>query len=69
MNICPTCVHYLPVGQQNPIAPACMWRPTPEQLAELRAILPAPHMSLAMVRPTPLDVAECGQFGGGNEAN
>ena len=62
MNICPACVHFLPVGQKNPIAPACMWRPDSEQEAALRAILPVPHLSRALVRPTPLDVVECGQF-------
>ena len=62
MSICPACVYYVPVGRSMPMAPACMWRPTLLEEADLRAILPAPHMSRALVRPTPVEVGECAQF-------
>lgn len=47
--ICPTCsIHYRQAGTKQPIAPACAWRPTAEQLAQA-----APHK-----------VGACGAFEG-----
>jgi len=48
--ICPGCVHYSPVSQAQPIAPRCAWAPTPEQDEQLRATLPAPMLSRALVQ-------------------
>lgn len=58
--ICPTCNHFLPLGQKNPISPRCVWGPSPEQLDALRAILPAPSLSRALVQPSPHEVEACG---------
>jgi hypothetical protein len=60
--ICPTCTYYAPLGQPNPIAARCTWRPTPEQRDQLRAILPAPSLSRALVMPAPHQVEACGAF-------
>ena len=57
--ICPACVHYRPAGQGQPIAPRCAWQPTPEHLATLRAILPAPILSRALGQTAPYHVEEC----------
>ena len=58
--ICHTCDHYQPLSQSHPITSACAWSPSPEQLDQLRAILPAPALSRALVRPAPHQVEACG---------
>lgn len=40
--ICPACHHHRPAGHGQPIAPVCAWKPSPDDLVTLRAILPAP---------------------------
>lgn len=60
--ICPACLHYRPMGNGHPVAPVCAWLPTPDQLAQLRAILPAPMRSRAVVQTAPYDVESCGAF-------
>jgi len=60
--ICPGCVHYRPVSQAQPIAPRCAWAPTPEQGEQLRAILPAPMFSRAIVQTAPNAVEACGAY-------
>lgn len=60
--ICPGCVHYSPVSQAQPIAPRCAWAPTPEQDEQLRATLPAPMLSRALVQAAPHQVEACGAF-------
>lgn len=62
--ICPQCIHYRPVGRGQPIAPACAWRPTPEQLDQLRAMLPATALSRALAQAAPHQVEACGVFEG-----
>jgi hypothetical protein len=62
--ICTTCIHYSPYGLRNPVAPSCTWRPTFDEAASLEAILPSPHLSRAMVMPSPLQVEECVQWVG-----
>lgn len=60
--ICLGCVYYRPVSQAQPIAPRCAWAPTPEQEEQLRAILPAPMRSRALVQTAPYDVESCGAY-------
>lgn len=60
--ICQGCIHFLPVGQKNPIAPVCTWKPDDMELSVLKLTLPSPALSRAMVMPTPVDVVECTQF-------
>ena len=57
--ICPTCIHYHPLSQSHPITSACAWCPTPEQLDQLRAMLPAPALSRALVQAAPHQVEAC----------
>lgn len=63
--ICPGCIHYRAVGTKQPIAPACAWRPTAEQLEQLRAILPAPALSRALAQAAPHQVEACGAIAEG----
>ena len=60
--ICPRCHHYRPLGQSQPIAPVCAWHPSPEQSAILRAILPAPALTAALVMSSPYQVEACGAY-------
>lgn len=60
--ICPTCIHYLPVSQKQPIAPVCDWAPSEEQIAHLRDLIPAPALSRALVQAAPHQVEACGAF-------
>ncbi len=60
--ICPGCVHFQPLSQKHPITSACAWRPTPEQLDQLRALLPAPALSRALVQSAPHQVEACGAY-------
>jgi hypothetical protein len=62
--ICLSCNYYVPIGRANLIAPRCNWRPTADQLAELRATLPAPVFSRLQILSTPVEVGECSQFVG-----
>jgi hypothetical protein len=68
--ICPTCIYYAPLSQRNPISPACTWRPSPEQIEALLAILPAPHASRVHIMHSPYQVEACAAFasvdGGGH---
>ena len=60
--ICLTCTNYRPLSQSHPITSACAWRPSPEQLDQLRTLLPAPALSRALVQPAPHQVEACGAF-------
>ena len=60
--ICPRCHHYRPLGQPQTIAPVCAWHPSPEQVDQLRAILPAPALTAALVMSAPYQVEMCGAF-------
>jgi len=60
--ICPTRTNYRPLSQKHPITSACAWRPTPEQLDQLRALLPAAALSRALVQTSPNQVEACGAF-------
>lgn len=61
--ICRACVFYLPTSAHPiRIAAACGWRPSGDELAALRALLPAPVLSLALVQRSPHEVEECGAF-------
>jgi len=60
--ICPTCHHHRPAGHGQPIAPVCAWSPAPDQLDQLRAILPAPMFSRAIVQTAPNAVEACGAY-------
>ena len=60
--ICPTCHHHRPQGQSQPISPVCAWKPSPDDLTTLRAILPAPMLSRALVQTAPYQVEECAAF-------
>ena len=60
--ICPACHHYRPAGHGQPIAPVCAWKPSPDDLATLRAILPAPMFSRAIVQSAPNAVEACGAY-------
>lgn len=60
--ICPTCIHYRPLSQRQPIAPVCAWIPSDEQLAHLRDLIPAPALSRALVFAAPHQVEACGAF-------
>ena len=60
--ICLTCFHHQPLSQSHPITSACVWSPSPEQLDQLRALLPAPALSRALVKAAPHQVEACGAF-------
>lgn len=60
--MCLQCQHYRPLSQSQPIAPACTWRPSPEQLEALLAILPAPHASRIRIMHSPYQVEACGAY-------
>lgn len=60
--ICPGCTNFHPLSQSHPINSACAWRPSPEQLDQLRALLPAPALSRALVQSAPHQVEACGAF-------
>ncbi len=60
--ICTTCTHHQPLSQSHPITSACAWRPSPEQLDQLRAMLPSPALSRALVFAAPHQVEACGAF-------
>ena len=60
--ICPTCIHYRPVSQRQPIAPVCDWSPSEDQLAHLRDLMPAPALSRALAQSAPHRVEACGAF-------
>ncbi len=60
--ICTTCIYYRRQGQGQPIAPVCTWRPSPEVLEQLRAMLPAPMLSRELVQAAPVGVEGCGVF-------
>lgn len=59
--ICRSCLHFRPLSQSQPIAPVCTWRPSPEVLEALLAILPAPHASCINIMYSPYRVEACGQ--------
>lgn len=60
--ICHTCIHHQPLSQSHPITSACAWVPSPEQLDQLRALLPAPALSRALVQAAPHQVEACGAY-------
>lgn len=60
--ICTRCTRYRPQGQSQPIAPVCAWHPSSDDLAKLRAILPAPMFSRAIVQTAPHVVEACGAY-------
>ena len=60
--ICTTCIYYRRQGQGQPIAPVCTWRPSPEVLEQLRAMLPSPMLSRMMVMCAPVQVEVCGVY-------
>jgi hypothetical protein len=60
--ICATCQFYRRQGQGQPIAPVCTWRPSPEVLEQLRAMLPSPMLSRALVMASPVQVEGCGVY-------
>lgn len=60
--ICPGCIHHQPLSQSHPITSACAWSPSPEQLDQMRALLPAPALSRALVKAAPHQVEACGAY-------
>jgi hypothetical protein len=60
--ICHNCAHYRPMSQSRPITAACEWRPSPDELDQLRALLPAAALSRALVQSAPHQVEACGTF-------
>lgn len=67
--ICPACTNYRPLSQSHPITSACAWRPSPEQLDQLRALLPAPALSRALVQSAPHQVEACGAYATSEESD
>lgn len=60
--ICLTCTNHRPLSQSHPITSRCAWVPSPEELDQLRALLPAPALSRALVQAAPHQVEACGAY-------
>lgn len=61
--LCLRCRRYKVADTSNPLTPLCLWKPSEEETAVLRAILPAPIMSRVKVQASPTCyVEQCPAF-------
>lgn len=60
--ICTNCVYYRPLSAQQPIAPMCAWKPSPEVYEYLHLNLPATLASRIGLKHMPYQVEACATF-------